>query len=208
MIYNQYNFAIFRITLNLGNFTLIHLFYLYLISYPIVESLSLSDGDYYQQQNWVIRLSIFIDHITATSIWYSYIEKRWIILIPKRSNWNLWLRGHTLTYNVVNTGTWKCSVSDYIAKVKQTTFRLKMKKGKENDCKNLNINFLGARDQAFTQHKEGRFHCEEKCCWSERLFQPSHWRKTSFFLWSLSLRATFSTRVFPVSTRVGKGKKS
>ena len=51
MIYNQYNFAIFRITLNLGNFTLIHLFYLYLISYPIVESLSLSDGDYYQQQN-------------------------------------------------------------------------------------------------------------------------------------------------------------
>ena len=81
-----------------------------------------------------------------------------------------------------------------------------MKKGKENDCKNLNINFLGARDQAFTQHKEGRFHCEEKCCWSERLFQPSHWRKTSFFLWSLSLRATFSTRVFPVSTRVGKGK--
>ena len=156
MIYNQYNFAIFRITLNLGNFTLIHLFYLYLISYPIVESLSLSDGDYYQQQNWVIRLSIFIDHITATSIWYSYIEKRWIILIPKRSNWNLWLRGHTLTYNVVNTGAWKCSVSDYIAKVKQTTFRLKMKKGKENDCKNLNINFLGARDQAFTQHKEGR----------------------------------------------------
>ena len=29
-------------TLNLGNFPLIHLFYLYLISYPIVESLSLS----------------------------------------------------------------------------------------------------------------------------------------------------------------------
>ena len=44
MIYNQYNFAIFRITLNIGNFTLIHLFYLYLISYLIVESLSLSLG--------------------------------------------------------------------------------------------------------------------------------------------------------------------
>ena len=41
MFYNQFNFARFRMTLNLGNFTLIHLFYLYPISYPIVESLSL-----------------------------------------------------------------------------------------------------------------------------------------------------------------------
>ena len=66
------------------------------------------------------------------------------------------------------------SGSDYIAKVKQTTFCLKMKKGKENDCKNLNINFLDARDQAFTQHKEGRVHYKEKYCWSERIFQPSN----------------------------------
>ena len=44
MVYNQFNFARFRMTLNLGNFTLIHLFYLCLISYPIVESLSLSSG--------------------------------------------------------------------------------------------------------------------------------------------------------------------
>ena len=99
MIYNQYNFAIFRITLNLGNFTLIHLFYLYLISYPIVESLSLSLGCL------CLMVIIINNKIEWSDCQFSlitlqqrlYIEKRWIILIPKRSNWNLWLRGHTVT---------------------------------------------------------------------------------------------------------------
>ena len=84
-----------------------------------------------------------------------------------------------------------------------------MKKGKENDCKNLNINFLGARDQAFTQHKEGRVqvHCEEKCCWSERLFQPSNWRKTSFFFAILISQSNFFHSSFPCKHQSWKREK-